>query len=123
MAWERCDNCKKEYFQKKGDVSCPNCNELIEPVIPVKSPAEVKELLISKAGNQAKVVDKFGEVLQVIGYVLMAIFTILLLVSLFTKNWEGFIYSIIAIPATFVLYNVFGSAIRAIALYIQVKVQ
>lgn len=123
MAWEKCENCNQEFFKKIGVDSCPNCAELIGPHTPVKLPTELKENLIEKARNQARIVDKFGEVLQVIGYIFIIIFAIGFLVSLFTKNWIGFIIFLIAIPATFISYNVFGSAVRAVALYIQVKVK
>jgi hypothetical protein len=123
MAWEKCDSCKKEFFQKTGDESCPNCNELIEPRTPIYSPTELKENLIEQAGNQARVVDKFGKVLQVIGYVLISILTIGLIVSAWTATWIGMGVFLIAIPATFISFNVFGSALRAVSLYIQVKVK
>ncbi len=123
MAWERCENCNQEFFRDKSVQSCPNCNEIFESNASVKSPAEHKEHLIKQAENQARIVDKFGEVLQVIGYVLIVISALGFIVSLFTKNWMGVLLFLILIPATFVLYNVFGSAIRAVALYIQVKVK
>jgi len=123
MAWEKCDSCKKEFFQKTGDESCPNCNELIESRTPIYSPTELKENLIEQAGNQARVVDKFGKVLQVIGYVLISILTIGLIVSAWTATWIGMGVFLIAIPATFISFNVFGSALRAVSLYIQVKVR
>jgi hypothetical protein len=123
MAWEKCDSCKKEFFKKTGDESCPNCSELIEPRTSVKSPTELKENLIEQAGNQARVVDKFGKVLQAIGYIFISILTIGLIVSAWTATWIGMGVFLIAIPATFISFNVFGSALRAVALYIQVRVR
>ena len=129
MAWEKCENCEKEFFKKAGVDSCPHCNQVIESrgdyltTLNKEQKEALKESLARQAGDQARVVGKFGEVLQVVGYVFIAIFSIALIVSLFTKNWIGLIVFLIAIPATFVSYNVFGSALRAIALYIQVKVK
>jgi len=53
------------------------------------SPTELKENLIEQAGNQARVVDKFGKVLQTIGYILISILPIGLIVSAWTANWIG----------------------------------
>ena len=96
---------------------------MIEPRTSVKSPTELKENLIEQAGNQARVVDKFGKVLQVIGYIFIGILTIGLIVSAWTATWIGMGVFLIAIPATFISFNVFGSALRAVALYIQVRVR
>lgn len=123
MSWKKCENCKEEFFQNSGDTKCPNCDGLIPSADSLKSPKEPKSSLIEQAKSQARVVSKFGEVLQVIGYVLIAFFSIGVVVSLLTSNWIQFVIFLIAIPATFISYNVFGSAIRAIALYIQVKVK
>ena len=123
MAWKKCESCKLEFFQKTGDESCPNCKESIEPRTPIKSPTELKENLIEQAGNQARVVDKFGQVLKIIGYILISILTTGLIVSAWTANWIGMGVFLIAIPATFISCNVFGSALRAVSLYIQVRVR
>jgi hypothetical protein len=124
MPWVRCENCKKEYFrQTKHGKVCPFCDAIIEPLATVISPKELKENLVKQAVDQAKVVDKFGEVLQIIGYVFIVIFSFGLLGCLLSGYWIGFLFCLIAIPLTFVFYNVFGSASRAVALYIQVKVK
>jgi hypothetical protein len=123
MAYEKCKTCKIEFFKNSGDTKCPNCDGLIEPRASVEPPRELKSSLVEQAENQARVVGKFGEILQVIGYVLIAIFSVGFVVSLFMDNWIQVIICLIAIPATFISYNVFGSALRAVALYIQVKVK
>ena len=123
MSWKKCESCKEEFFQNSGDTKCPNCDGLIPPAESHKPPKDSKSSLIEQARSQARVVGKFGEVLQVIGYVLIAVFSIGVVVSLLTGNWIQFVIFLIAIPATFISYNVFGSAIRAVALYIQVKVK
>jgi hypothetical protein len=123
MSWKKCETCKEEFFQNSGDAKCPNCGVLLETRASVNSPEVLESSLAEQAGNQARAVGKFGEVLQVIGYVLIALFSVGLVVSLFTDNWIGFIIFLVAIPATFISYNIFGSALRAVALYIQVKVK
>lgn len=123
MPWQRCETCNQDFFRDKNHQSCPNCKEVIESNVPVMSPAEQKEHLIRQAGNQARVVEKFGEVLQSIGYILIVILALGFTVSLFTENWIGIVVFLIAIPLTFVSYNVFGSALRAVALYIQVRLK
>lgn len=123
MSWKKCESCKEEFFQNSGDTKCPNCDGLITSGDSPKSPKEHKLSLVEQAKGQARVVGKFGEVLQIIGYVLIAVFSIGLIFSLLTSNWIPFIVFLVAIPATFIYYNVFGSAIRAVALYIEVKVK
>lgn len=123
MAWERCQNCNQEFFKRKGNEACPNCSVVFASEKPSKSSEELLETLVEQAGRQAKVVDKFGEILQILGYICIAIFLISLTVSLFTKNWIEFVIFLVAIPLTFVYFNVFGSALRAVALYIQVRIK
>ena len=127
MAWERCESCKQEFFKRAGDDWCPNCKTVFkseEPVISRKQKwASSDDRLVTEARYQAGVVDKFGEVLQILGYVCIAIFVLLIFVSLATKNWIGFVVFLIAIPLTFVYFNVFGSALRAVGLYIQIKIR
>jgi hypothetical protein len=127
MAWERCESCKQEFFKRTGDDWCPNCKTVFKSEEPINSRKQKSESrddpLVTAARYQAGVVDKFGEVLQILGYVCIAIFVLLIFVSLATKNWIGFVVFFIAIPLTFVYFNVFGSALRAVGLYIQIKIK
>ena len=124
MAILKCKNCESEYlYRAKYGNKCPVCDTIREARISVEAPEKLKESLIEQARDQAKVVNKFGEVLQVIGYVIISIFSIFLFIFLYSRYWVGVFASLIAILLTFVSYNVFGSAIRAVALYIQVKVK
>ena len=80
MAWVKCENCEKEYFHraKHGD-ACPVCDTIIQPKAEAKAPEDLKENLVKQARDHAKVVDKFGEVLQVIGWVFIGIFALFVL--------------------------------------------
>ena len=104
-------------------MKCPHCDLPVEPRKSPKAAEEPVSNLVEQAINQAKVVDKFGEVLQVVGYLFIALFSLGLIYSLFTESWVQLIIFLIAIPATFISYNVFGSALRAMSLYIQVRVK
>jgi hypothetical protein len=125
-----CPNCGRLYRADKIS-RCPGCrSQAVEnpstPSTTDSGPQPInyeQESLARQAGNQAKVVDKFGEVLQVLGYFCITIFLIALTFSLFTKNWIAFGVFLVAVPLTFVYFNVFGSALRAVALYIQAKVK
>ena len=123
MSWKRCEACKDEYFQNPGDTKCPNCNVLVAPPLSPKASKELKASMTEQAIEQANVVGKFGEFLQPLGYGFMAIFFIALVASMLTDNWVWFFFCLFAIPLTFIAYNVFGSALRALSLYIQVKLK
>jgi hypothetical protein len=79
--------------------------------------------LVSQAESQAKVVGGFGEVLQIIGYCLMGLFTIGFFINVYFEQWLGVLACLICVPLTFVFFNVIGSALRAFGLYIQIKVR
>jgi hypothetical protein len=119
----------KGFLMWEGVAYCKSCSKPEKSSSPysrqtrTKSPGGLKSGLEEQAGDQARVVGKFGEVLQIIGYILIAVCSIGIIFSLVTDNWIQFIIFLLAIPTTFISCNVFGSALRAIALYIQVKVQ
>ena len=79
--------------------------------------------LVSQAKAQAKVVSDFGKILQVVGFVLIGLLSIAFLLAVGSGDTYYAILSLVCVPLTFVLFNVLGSAIRALALYIQVKIQ
>lgn len=123
--WEKCGNCNQDYFDRKqyADLLCDPCRFLDDPTTP-RPPAKVVEInLAEEAKSQAKVVGGFGVVLQVVGYLLIALFAAGFFISLSSKESFLAIVCLISIPVTFVLFNVLGSALRALALYIQVKIE
>lgn len=127
MAWERCENCKQVFFRSTDDDWCTTCKTVFKSEGSINSwkPkwASSNDRLVEEAAYQAKVVDKFGEVLQILGYVCLSIFGVLIFFSLATENWIGFAAFLIAIPLTFIYFIVFGSALKAVALFIQVKIR
>ena len=84
---------------------------------------ETMESLASQTVEQANVLNLFGQAMQVIGYLVMGIFGIASIIAFYTYQWLLSAISLALIPITFVLFNVFGSAVRAISLYIQFKVK
>ena len=136
MPWQKCVVCEQAYFRTKKyqDSTCASCLakpessrvEAAARVAPVaqvrRSEADVTDL-VRQAESQAKVVGGFGEVLQIIGYSLIALFTVGLFVNIYFEQWVGVLACLICIPLTFVFFNVLGSALRAIGLYIQIKVK
>jgi hypothetical protein len=122
MAWEICDSCGKEVFLKSQRI-CPECaNQVGSPKSEAREP-ETKESLGIQAEGQANILNRFGQVMQGIGYFLMGIYAIASLIALFSSQWILFAITLVSIPIAFVLFNVFGSAVRAVSLYIQFKVK
>jgi hypothetical protein len=129
MAWEKCETCNGEFFQRSKETNCPECENSVKgskmegtPLEKVESKVERGSKLAAKATQNANVLDRFGNVLQVIGYAFMAIFVCGAVVGLFASQWLLFGVSLLFIPVAFVNFNVFGSVFRAIGSYIQYKV-
>lgn len=128
MAWDKCETCNKEFFRRSKETKCPECENLVKdskmegtPLERAESKAERGSRLAAKATQNANVLDRFGNVLQVMGYVFMTIFVCGAVVSLFASQWILFGVSLLFIPVAFVNFNVFGSVFRAIGSYIQYK--
>lgn len=122
MAWINCETCNKEAFVKGSRTSqCSDCEPQSEPDL--MSESDLQAILADQAIGQAKVLDKFGKVMQIIGYILIWISACGLVISLFTKQWIVLAICTVSIPLIFAYLNVFGSAFRAIGLYIQVRVK
>ena len=129
MPWEKCEVCGKEVFIRSKESDCPDCGNSIRGSSPsatrpekVETKAEKGNKLAAKARQNAKILDQFGNVLQVIGYFFMGIFVCSAIFGLLTSQWALFAISLLFIPVAFVMYNVFGSVFRAIGSYIQFKV-
>jgi len=123
MAYLHCTKCNQDFVKLAGTTRCPECGTKSESE-PWEEPLVIREEnLLDQAIGQAKIVTKFGEVLQVLGYVLIGVCAIGLIFSLLSSNWVGSLFSIAVMLLIFVFYNVVGSAIRAIGLYIQIKIQ
>ncbi len=124
MPWTKCENCKKEVFIKSKTDICPDCNNLASvPTKNVELESQPRISLVSQAINQASILDKFGRVMQTIGYVLIGVNSLGSIFALFTSQWILLGVCLVSIPLTFAYFNVFGSAFRAIGLYIQIKVK
>jgi hypothetical protein len=124
MPWTKCENCKKEAFINPETDNCPNCHTLAgaqSENISLKS--DPKITLVNQAISQANILNKFGEVMQIIGYVVMGINALGFVIAFFTSEWILLGFFLVSIPLTFAYFNVFGSAFRAIGLYIQIRVK
>lgn len=124
VPWQKCKKCGQAYFrfQKYAGSTCENCKSGVESDELEKSVSLVEGDLVLQAIAQAKVVSDFGKILQVVGFILIGLFSIAFLLAVGSGDTYYAIVSFVCIPLTFVLFNVLGSAIRALALYIQVKI-
>jgi hypothetical protein len=123
MAWENCGSCGKEVFLKSRETLCPDCKNQGVVLESKVRESETKESLGSQAVEQANVLNRFGQVMQGIGYFVMGVYALASIIALFSSQWILFAISLVLIPIAFVLFNVVGSAVRAISLYIQFKVK
>jgi hypothetical protein len=122
MPWINCETCNAQAFVKGSRTSqCSDCESQSEPDL--MSESDLREILVDQTIGQAKVLDKFGKVMQIIGYILIWISAFGLVISLFTEQWIVLAICLVNIPLIFAYFNVFGSAFRAIGLYIQVRVK
>lgn len=121
MPWIDCETCNAQVFVTGYTSKCSDCESQSAPDL--ISESEWQEILVDQAIGQAKVLDKFGKVMQIIGYILILVCAFGLMISLFAEQWIVLVASLIGIPLIFAYLNVFGSAFRAIGLYIQVRVK
>lgn len=125
----QCRNCRKEFIANGGKARCPFCeiqsagtdDELFR--LPSDGELERNSNIANQAIGQAKILDKFGEAMQLVGYIVIGILTLGSVIALTSSQWILFGICLVSIPLTFAYFNVFGSAFRAIGLYIQIKVK
>lgn len=123
MAYLRCEKCNQDFPKPFGSTRCPDCGTKSESEPWEKLPPVVEVNLLDEAKGQAKVVSRFGEALQLVGYILNGVCVIGVIFSLLSRNTIGCLVSAIALLTTFISFNILGSLLRAIGLYIRVKIE
>jgi len=125
VPWQKCKNCGQAYFrrQKYANSTCANCKSGVVSEEQQK-PVNLDEGdLVAQAKAQAKIVSDFGRFLQIVGYLVIGLLSIAFILAAGSGDTYYAIVSLVCVPLTFALFNVLGSAIRALALYIQVKIE
>ena len=124
MPHKLCQNCGESFHSFSfAKPKCPKCKNEFSKIS--KEPAFGSPLrensLLSEVISQAKVVEGFGKILQVVGYIQIGLSFIGFLFFVIEDSILGIGLSLAAMALIFVFFNVFGSALRAIALYIQIR--
>ena len=94
MPWKTCEDCSEDFFMNVETPSCPFCkfqiktkNKSLRSELKTDlTDQAIKTDLTDQAITQANILDKFGEVMQTIGYVVMGINALGFVIALFTSQ-------------------------------------